>query len=256
MDKIVKIEFPTTDKNVIVVLSGGLDSSSMTMLLANYYGADRVRAVSFDYGQKQKLELQKAKELCNVLGVSHRILDLRILGEIARPFSANISGSDIAMPTIKEVIGEPQPVTYVPNRNMIMYSIVAAIAEVEGADHIFCGLQVHDQYGYWDTTQEWVDAINGVLSQNRKHPITLSAPFALLSKLDEINLVEEIGQLELFEHTLTCYDPNELGESCGVCPSCAERIASFAKAGIKDPIPYSKNLDWDKIFCNFRGVDV
>lgn len=246
---------PSTDKNVLVVLSGGLDSSTMMMILVNHYGADRVRAVSFDYGQKQKLELRKASELCNELNVKHKILDLRLLGEIARPFSANISGTDIEMPTIREVIGEPQPVTYVPNRNMIMYSIVAALAEVEDVEYIFCGLQVHDQYGYWDTTQEWVDSMNAVLSQNRKHPIKILAPFALLSKFDEVTIVDELEQLHLLEYTLTCYNPDELGRSCGVCPSCTERIAAFGKAGVVDPIPYSKNLDWDKIFVNF-GVDL
>jgi 7-cyano-7-deazaguanine synthase len=246
------LNLPETDKNVIVVLSGGLDSSSMAIVLVEHYGADRVTAISFDYGQKQKLELTKAAELSKVLGINHRVLDLSILGEIARPFSANIAGSSISMPTITEVLGEPQPVTYVPNRNMIMYSIVAAAAEVADADHIFCGLQVHDAYGYWDTTQEWVDSMNQVLSQNRKHPITISAPFATMSKLDEIQLIRELGMTRLFAHTLTCYDPDESGRSCGVCPSCAERIAAFGKAGIVDPIPYAIDLDWASIINQLK----
>lgn len=235
----IKSFLPETNKNVIVVLSGGLDSSVATMILVDYYGADRVKAVSFNYGQKQKIELQKASELCSILNIDHRILDLSILGEIARPFSANISGSEIETPDASEIIGDPQPKTYVPNRNMIMYSIVAAIAEVEGAGHIFCGLQLHDIYGYWDTTTEWVSKINETLSLNRKSPIKLVAPFSQLSKYDEIKLVEELGKLNLLKHTITCYNPNELGESCGRCGSCEERLVSFRRAGIKDPIPYA-----------------
>lgn len=232
------------DRNVMVVLSGGLDSSIMTMVLAHHYGSDRVHAISFDYGQKQLIELDKASELCYELGISHQILNLSILGDIARPMSANIKGTGVNMPTIQDVLGDPAPSTYVPNRNMIMYSLVAAAAEVVGAEYIFCGLQVHDSYGYWDTTQAWVDAMNNILSQNRKIQIKLLAPFSHLSKYDEILIAKELEQLDLLKNTLTCYNPNEAGESCGVCPSCAERIASFKKAEIKDPISYSRIIKW------------
>mgnify|MGYP003434865569 CR=1 FL=1 len=238
---------PGTDQNVVAVLSGGLDSSIMTMMLVRKYGADRVKAVSFDYGQKQKLELQKAIALCSSLQIEHSVLDLRILGEIAKPMSANISGTNIAMPTIQDVLGDPSPSTYIPNRNMIMYSIAAAKAEVMKARYIFCGLQVHDSYSYYDTTQAWVDGMNSVLAQNRKNPICITAPFSHLSKYEEILLCRELGQLHLLSSTLTCYNPSDQGESCGKCPSCSERIMNFAKAGLKDPIPYEIDIPWDKI---------
>lgn len=247
-----KTLLPETTKNVIVILSGGLDSSVLTLLLVDKYGADRVSALSFDYGQKQKVELQKAVELTSAIGIKHKILDLSILGEIAKPMSSNISGSDIATPTIQEVIGSPQPSTYVPNRNMIMYSIVAAAAEVAGAEYIFCGLQVHDAYGYFDTTQEWVDRMNAVLDLNRKAQIKIISPFSQLSKYHEILIAQELGQGSLLEKTLTCYNPNELGESCGTCPSCAERIMNFAKAGIPDPVPYSKEINWQKVIERYK----
>ena len=247
-----KNQLPQTDKNVIVILSGGLDSSVLTLLLVNKYGADRVSALSFDYGQKQKVELEKAAELTKILGVKHKILDLSILGEIARPMSANISGTSIKMPTIQEVIGDPVVPTYVPNRNMIMYSIVAAAAEVAGAEYIFCGLQVHDSYSYWDVTQEWVDRMNNVLDLNRKNTIKIISPFSQLSKYQEIELCKQMNQVDLLQHTLTCYNPNELGESCGTCPSCAERIMNFAKAGIPDPVPYSKEINWQKVIERYK----
>ena len=124
---------PDTNKNVLAVLSGGLDSSVMTMMLVKKYGANAVSAISYDYGQKQRVELEKAFELCNKLGISHKILNLDILGEIARPMSANIGGTDIAMPNIKDVLGDPQPPTYVPFRNLIMLSLTMSAAEVAGA---------------------------------------------------------------------------------------------------------------------------
>jgi 7-cyano-7-deazaguanine synthase len=238
---------PNTDKNVLVVLSGGMDSSILTMILVKKYGSDRVKALSYNYGQKQKLELQKAAELCNILGVQHKVLDLSILGEIAKPISANIGGSDVAMPTIKEVLGDPQPKTYVPFRNMILLSLTLAQAEASNASHVFTGLQVHDEYGYWDTTQKFVDSINAVADQNRTHKVKVLAPFSHYSKFDELEICKELDLLGLLKHTLTCYNPDENGNSCGKCPSCSERIANFAKAGIVDPVPYSIDIDWNKI---------
>ena len=238
---------PNTDKNVLAVMSGGLDSGIMTMLLVEKYGADRVVALSYNYGQKQKVELVKAAELCNALGVAHKVLDLGILGKIAEPISANISGSNVAMPTIRDVLGDPQPKTYVPFRNMILLSLTLAQAEASDASHVFTGLQVHDEYGYWDTTQKFVDSINEVAAQNRTHKVAVLAPFSLLSKAQEIDICKEMGKENLLIHTLTCYDPDAEGRSCGKCPSCSERIANFAKVGMIDPIPYQVNIPWENI---------
>jgi len=239
-------KLPDTDQNVLSVLSGGLDSSIMTMCLVAKYGKDRVVALSYDYGQKQKIELQKAAEMCAKLDIGHKILDLGILGEIAEPISANISGSEVEMPTIHDVLGDPQPKTYVPFRNLILLSLTMAQAEASNASHVFTGLQVHDEYGYWDTTQKFVDSLNEVASQNRTHKVEIMAPFSLLSKKQEIDLCVELQQTNLLIHTLTCYDPDEEGRSCGKCPSCAERIQNFMKADIVDPIPYQIDIPWNQ----------
>lgn len=237
-------KLPTTDKNVIAVLSGGLDSSVMTMMLVEKYGADKVSAISYDYGQKQKVELEKAKNLCNILKIKHQILDLSILGNIAKPMSANIGGTDVKMPDIKDVLGDPQPPTYVPFRNLILLSLTMSVAEVENASHVFTGLQVHDEYGYWDTSQKFVDSVNSIANQNRTHKVEIIAPFSHLSKAQEIEICKEMNKVGLLENTLTCYNPNIKGESCGKCPSCAERIMNFMKVGIKDPISYSIEIPW------------
>ncbi len=239
-------KLPDTDQNVISVLSGGLDSTVLTYLLVAKYGKERVYALSYNYGQKQKRELDMASATCNWLGVKHRVLDLSILGEIVKEVSANIRGTNIVMPTIKDVLGDPQPKTYVPFRNMILNSLAFSFAESNKASHIFTGLQVHDEYGYWDTTQRFVDAMNAVADQNRSHKARMEAPFSQLSKYDEIKIAQELGGV-MFEYTLTCYNPDEEGRSCGKCPSCSERIANFAKAGVKDPIPYSVNIPWEKL---------
>lgn len=238
-------KLPDTDQNVVSVLSGGLDSTIMTYILVEKYGKDRVYALSYDYGQKQKIELDMARHTCMYLGINHKILDLAILGDIVKNVSANIGGTGVAMPSIKDVLGDPQPKTYVPFRNMILNALAFSYAEANKASHVFTGLQVHDEYGYWDTTQKFVDSMNAVADQNRTHKVKLEAPFSQLSKYDELMIAKELGGVKL-DYTLTCYNPNNKGQSCGICPSCSERVQNFIKAGMRDPIPYSLSIEWER----------
>ena len=227
-------------RGALVVLSGGLDSTTSLRLAVARYGASNVSAISFAYGQKQRIELARAQESTTRLNVRHQIIPLDFMADINKGFSANVD-VDMEMPTIQDVIGDPAPVTYVANRNMIMFSIAAAVAEVRGHDVIICGLQANDNYNYHDTTPQWVAEMNAVLNENRKHKIEIIAPFVSMNKTDEISAVLELdGNVDLFEHTLTCYNPRG-DESCGVCPSCAERLQAFKTVGIADPIPYVKD---------------
>lgn len=234
-------------KGAIVILSGGMDSTIAMRLCVEKYGADNVRALTFFYGQRQQQEIECAKHNTRVLGVKHRVFDLSVLGEISKGFSANVD-TNVDMPTIKEVLGDPRPKTYVPNRNMILMSVAAAFAEVENIDTIIMGLQIHDEYGYHDTTKRFVDKVNDTLSENRIIKIKVIAPFASMSKFDEINVLKALdGNVNLLANTMTCYNPTEENKSCGKCPSCSERIANFAKAGLIDPIPYAIDVPWERL---------
>lgn len=234
----------------VVVLSGGLDSTVAMRLCVEKYGRENVRALTFNYGQKQSIEIDKAKTSTTLLGVRHKVLDLRILGDIGQGFSANLDNS-IAMPTIHEVLGSPRPKTYVPNRNMILMSLTAAYAEVENMTNIVMGLQTTDQYGYHDTTQRFVDKVNNVLSENRIIKIKIMSPFVHLSKSDEIKILKELdNHVGLLAHTLTCYNPSNEGHSCGKCPSCNERIKGFIDAGEIDPVKYQISIPWEKYINN------
>ena len=220
----------------LVVLSGGLDSTTSLRLALEEY--DEVEAISFDYKQKQRIELELAAKTCERLNVKHKIIDISFLNDINKGFSAN-TDSDIEMPTINDVLGEPQPVTYVANRNMILMSIAASYAETRKINTIICGFQSNDTYGYWDTTPIFVEKLNSVLDENRTHKIKIIAPFAYLSKDDKLKAVLELdGNLDLYKTTITCYDPDEQGRSCGTCPSCSERLSAFKKIQIEDPIEY------------------
>ena len=231
----------------IVILSGGMDSTIAMRLCVEKYGAQNVRALTFFYGQKQQYEIECARRTTSLLRVKHKVFDLSVLGEISKGFSANVD-TDITMPTIKDVLGDPRPKTYVPNRNMILMSVAAAFAEVENIDTIIMGLQIHDEYGYHDTTKRFVNKVNDTLSENRIIKINIMAPFASMSKYDEINILWQLdSSIELLKNTLTCYNPDEDNKSCGKCPSCSERIANFAKAGLIDPIEYSIDIPWEKL---------
>jgi 7-cyano-7-deazaguanine synthase len=236
------IKIPSYIKRAAVSISGGLDSTTLTYLLVDRLGPDSVFALSYNYGQKQSYELELAGKTCEKLGIVHKIIDISFLGEIVAPVSANVRGSSIAMPTIKEVIGNPAPPTYVPNRNMILFSIATAFAEVNNCQAVYTGIQTQDQYSYHDTTEAFVDAMNNVNILNRQHYIRLIAPFGRLSKSAEIAIGKDLNVD--YSLTLTCYNPDEHGVSCGKCPSCSERIQGFKMNGLVDPAPYAIDIKW------------
>lgn len=244
MNKKEILDLLPKNSGAVVILSGGMDSSIATRLCVEKYGNQNVTALTFDYNQKQKVEIKKASEITEKLKIDHKILDLSILGEINKGFSANVD-TKIKMPSIKDVLGDPAPLTYVANRNMILMAIAASYAETIKITNIVMGLQVHDQYCYHDTTETFIRKVNDVLSENRKCSIKISAPFYNFSKKDELELLLMLdGSLDLLKHTITCYNPNKLGESCGKCPSCSERINAFMTLKKVDPINYSINIPW------------
>ncbi len=228
--------------SAVVLLSGGLDSTIALALLTKYKGADNIKALSFYYGQKQEYELKCAAMITKKLGVEHQKVNLKFLSDFSMGFSSNVDPS-MDTPTIKEILGDPQPSTYIPHRNLLLLSIAAAYAETKNVESIVCGIQEQDEYSYWDANSEFVNNLNNVLSGNRKNAINIVAPFSSLNKADEILLLKECyGNIDLLADTLTCYDPHqdastlELSKPCGVCPACAERSRAFEKVGLTDPV--------------------
>ncbi len=218
----------------VVLVSGGIDSAVLLAYVRRRIGIEEIHALSFDYGQKHVRELEAAGKQAAAAGVvSHRVADLCCFAELVEGGSA-LTDERVAVPDLDDVSSEErrQPPTYVPNRNMVFLAMAAAHAEATGCTDVYYGAQAQDEYGYWDCTEAFVAAMNGVLALNRGRPITVRAPFVLMSKAQVVRLGAELG-VE-FADTWSCYR----GEArpCGRCPTCRERRQAFESERLKDPL--------------------
>lgn len=229
-------------KKKICILSGGLDSTILLYLLNRKY-QNNVVAFTVDYSQKHNIEMEMAKQSTRMLNIPHQIIPMAFYGDIISSVSALSNSEKVEMPTIDDILGDPQPVSYVPFRNMLFSTIAFSFAEAISADKIFIGLQAHDLYSYWDTSPEFIDRLNHIAELNRQNQIEIIAPFVDMSKKDEIIIGKQLNvPLQL---TWTCYNgPDQEGRACGKCPSCSERIKNFIDAGLKDPLPYTIDVKW------------
>ncbi len=218
-----------------ILLSGGLDSTILLHHVARERGEKKLHLLSFDYGQRHNRELDMARwQARQVPGVAeHRVADMSMLAELLGNSSALLKTGE-SVPDLSEIAPaeRSQPPTYVPHRNLILLSLAAAYAESRGCPSVYYGAQAHDQYGYWDCTPEFIRRANSLLSLNRSIPVTIKAPFAEMTKADEILLGQKLGVD--FSKTWSCYRGGET--PCGTCPTCVERCKAFNQAGIEDPL--------------------
>jgi 7-cyano-7-deazaguanine synthase len=224
-------------KRAVVLLSGGLDSAT-TLAICRHDGFEPC-ALSFDYGQRHKLELAAAKRVAASLGVrEHRIanIDLRVFGGSALT-------DDIAVPKNRESNAASEiPVTYVPARNTIFLSYALGWCEVLGAADIFIGANAIDYSGYPDCRPEFISAFEGMANLATKAGVEgirfkIHAPLLSMSKAEIIRKGMELG-ID-FSLTHSCYDPGTDGTACGECDSCRLRLDGFRAAGLVDPIRYA-----------------
>lgn len=220
--------------SAVVLLSGGLDSSVLLHDVRRRLGKGALHALSFYYGQKHARELDMARTQAAAAGVvSHRVVDISFFKELTAGGSA-LTDDAIPVPDLAALSAAQlaQPPTYVPNRNMVLLSLAAAYAEAAGVREVFYGAQKQDRYGYWDCTPEFVERINELLALNRVRPVRVQAPFVAMSKGDIVRLGVELGVD--FSRTWSCY--RGVPPACGTCPTCIERCAAFAEAGMADPL--------------------
>lgn len=227
------------NKKAIVLLSGGLDSTT-ALAIAKNKGFD-VYTLSFDYGQRHKIELSLAKKIAKkYLVKEHKIakIDLRIFGGSALT-------SEISVPKNQKILQNKIPITYVPARNTIFLSYALAYAEVIGAFDIFIGVNAIDYSGYPDCRPDFIKTFTKLAKLataagvENKGNFKIHTPLIKLSKKEIIQLGIKNGVDYSMTHS--CYDPIVMGKkiiSCGKCDSCKLRLEGFNAANLKDEINY------------------
>ena|SRR3984957_18989722 len=222
-------------KPAVCLLSGGLDSA--TCLAVARREGYRCYALSFDYGQRHRAELEAAARVATSLGAAgHRVVTIDL-----RAFGGSALTADIAVP--KTGLSQGIPVTYVPARNTVFLSFALAWAEVLSSSDVFIGVNAIDYSGYPDCRPEFIAAFENMANlvtkagvEGRTH-LKIHSPLIQLSKCEIIQLGTQLG-VE-FGLTHSCYDPDAWGRSCGLCDSCRLRLKGFADAGLHDPIEYT-----------------
>lgn len=220
-------------KSAVILLSGGLDSTTLLHYVKRKLEYRRIHALTIHYGQKHEREIACAEFQERAAGVeAFREIDLSFFKELIGGVSA-LTDAAIAVPALRDLSAaqRDQPPTYVPNRNMLFLSLAAAYAEAHAIADIFYGAQAQDNYGYWDCTPEFLIRINAVLALNRRRPVVVHAPFMMMRKLEIIKIGIDLGVN--YAKTWSCYRGAE--KPCGVCPSCVDRRAAFAALKIADP---------------------
>jgi len=220
-------------KSAVVLLSGGLDS----MVCAGIAREQRysVVALTIDYNQRHRVELEAARRIAEQLAERQVVLPLNL-----RAFGGSALTSDIAVP--KEGVGEGIPVTYVPARNTIFLSLALALAEASGARDLFIGVNALDYSGYPDCRPEFIAEFEKLANVATRagaegEPFTVHAPLQHMSKADIAREAARLGLDAGLSHS--CYDPLPDGRHCGRCDACRLRAKGFAEAGLKDPTVYA-----------------
>ena len=220
--------------NAVVLVSGGLDSATV-LAIARKQGFS-CHALSLDYGQRHRVELQAAARIAQALGAAaHRVVTL----DLAQFGGSALTDRSIAVPV--DGVKPGIPVTYVPARNTIMLSLAMAWAETLDAHDIFIGVNAVDYSGYPDCRPEFIEAFEAMANLATKAAIegartTIHTPIIALAKADIVRRGLMLGVD--YAMTVSCYQADDEGRACGVCDSCRLRRAGFLDAGVKDPTRY------------------
>ena len=217
----------------VVLLSGGLDSMVCAALAREAGFA--VTALTVDYGQRHRVELESAAAIAGQLAERHLVLPLGLTA-----FGGSALTGDLAVP--KDGAADGIPVTYVPARNTIFLSLALGLAEASGARDIFIGVNALDYSGYPDCRPEFVEGFEALANIATKagvegHGFTIHAPLLRLTKADIAREAQRLGLDAALSHS--CYDPLPDGRHCGQCDACRLRAKGFAEAGIADPTSYA-----------------
>ena len=226
------------EKPAVVLLSGGLDSAT-TAAIARQQGFS-LYALSVDYSQRHRFELQAARRVADAMEVRRHLVlsvDLAQLGG-----SALTGAIDVPKDRSRQQMEQEVPITYVPARNTVLLSLALGYAEVIGAADIFIGVNAVDYSGYPDCRPEYIAAFARLANLATRAGVEGRLEFAIHAPLMDLTKAQIIRRgMELgvdYSLTHSCYDPDQAGLSCGRCDACRLRLNGFAEAGLEDPLEY------------------
>ncbi|NEZ71954.1 7-cyano-7-deazaguanine synthase QueC [Clostridium botulinum] len=207
-------------EKAIVVFSGGQDSTTCLFWAKKKY--KEVIAVSFDYNQKHKLELDCAKDICKKYNIEHHILDLNLLNQLA---PNSLTRQDITVD--KSALKERVPNSFVDGRNLLFLSFVAVFAKQKGINTIITGVSQSDFSGYPDCRDLFIKSLNVTLNLAMDYEFEIITPLMWINKAETWKMAYDLGVLDIVkEETLTCYNGIK-ADGCGECPACKLRKRGY-----------------------------
>ena len=221
---------PTEKEKVLVVLSGGQDSTTCLYWAIERFGADAVTTVTFDYGQRHRVELRCARDVASIAGVPNTCLPINTFAALGGD-----ALTDPRLDVVEDIDTETGlPNTFVPGRNLIFLTFAAAYAYQRNISHIVTGVAQTDYSGYPDCREETIAAMQKALRLGMESDVTIYTPLMHLNKKQTVELARDLGAMPAMANTHTCYNGER--PPCGHCAACRLRAKGFAEAGIDDPL--------------------
>ena len=215
-------------KSAVVLHSGGQDSTTCLAWAQDQF--ENVEVISFDYGQRHKIELEAAKKIAEAEGLAFNVIPLPLLSDLTTNALTD------AKVEVKAGENGQLPSTFVDGRNMVFLTAAAIYAKQKGIPNLVTGVCQTDYSGYPDCRKEFIDSIQKTLQLAMEFPFEIHTPLMFLTKAETVKLMDELGRMDLLKYTHTCYEGRS--KACGKCPACQLRLKGFEEAGIKDPIDY------------------
>lgn len=218
-------------KKAIILLSGGQDSTTCLAWALNKF--DEVEALTIDYGQKHKVEIECAKKITQIKNVPHHIIETNDFKNLTDNALTNhnqaiTAGSETELPS-----------TFVPGRNLIFLVLTAIYASKLEIEDIVIGVCQTDYSGYPDCRENFINSATQTINLALEKEIKIHTPLMHLTKAETVKMIEELGELELLKYSHTCYNGER--PACGHCPACKLRLKGFKEAKIQDPLPYQND---------------
>ena len=219
-----------TARRALVVFSGGQDSTTCLYWAMERFGADRVVALTFDYGQRHRIELEAAADVAKFAGVPHVELPIDTFAALG----GNALVDERVAIEVPESGEDELPSTFVPGRNLVFLTFAAAYAYQAGIADLVTGVAQTDYSGYPDCREATLEALRRALSLGMESEFVLHTPLMFLSKRETVELAVSLGALPALGLSHTCYEGRR--PPCGRCPACVLRARGFEEAGVADPL--------------------